>query len=207
MTKVYVKLYDGFVLTGSDFPPTNNRELRRLVFSPDSIHSISVVSLKDGTMLITNEGKTEFDFSISRNRRVLAVVRYRENAASLRKNNNWMLTQEAVQNRAISTNPDLVFSENLNIDFDGPALARIDMKINDSAHAAAFFTDRDLLFIRMNGNHVHPRLCEVIRSEASNMPATEAQVTEFMDNNPDFSNKLEKESFQRLVQATQWFTI
>lgn len=192
MTKIYVKLYGGFVLSGSDFAPTLDQQLRRLVFAPDNIHSISVVPLHDGTLLITNESGIAFDFSISRNRRVLAVVRCRQNANSLAINNNWLLNQDGVQNRAISTNPDLVFSENLNIDFDAPAtaLARVDVKIEDSGFACAIFSERDLLFVRMNGNHAFPRLCEQVRNEAATLPITEERMLSYLRRNADFAAQL-----------------
>lgn len=231
MTKIYVKLYDNSLLSGSDFAQIRNSDLRRLVFSPDNVHGISVVPLQDGTLLFTNEADIGFDFSISRNRRVLAVVKYRESTTSLVINNNWLLLQDAVQNRAINQNPDLLFSENLNINFEGSALARVDLKINSSPIAGAFFTERDLIFIRMNGNHAFPRMCEHINSEASSisarLPITEAQVLAFLNNNPgfasnhinenqvlaflqqnrEFANSLDNASFKRLVQSTRWFSI
>lgn len=185
MTKIFVKLYEDFEVTGRDFSNVKSDLIRRLVFSPDGSHSISVVPLKDGTLLFTNEKQCEFSFSISRNHRVLAVVRYQQNAASLTLNNNWLLNQEIVQNRTINTNPDLIFSENLNIDFEGTALARVDLKINTSPIAAAFFTERDLIFIRMNGNHTLPRLKEHIQNEAAGVPLTEQQVLAYVNQHPD----------------------
>lgn len=185
MAKVYVKLYDNFKLSGTDFAQTMSNHLRRVVFSPDGIHSISIVSLKDGAMLITNETEAEFDFSISRNRRVLAVIRYRKGENSLRINNNWMLTQDQVLNRAVNQNPDLLFSPHFNIDFEGTKMARVDLKINESPMAGAFFTERDLLFMRMNGNYAYPRLCEQIQKEASDLPITEEQAVAYLTQNDD----------------------
>lgn len=229
MTKIYVKLYSDFVITGSVFMRTRNTELQRIVFSPDNKHSVSVVCLKNGTLLFTNEANMTFDFSISRNRRPLAVVVYRANATSLAINNNWLLTDDGVRNWTINQNPDLAYSENMNIDFNGTALARIDFKINESSVAGAFFTERDLLFVPMNGNHVYPRLCEHISSAASILPLTEQRVVSFLNNNPDFAEtlrepvnenqvlafldenpefarKVGKTFFQRLMKTSDWLS-
>lgn len=190
MTKIYVKLYDDFGITGSDFVQTHSTELRRIVFSPDGVHCVSVVSFKDGTLLFTNEAAVEFNFSISRNRRILAVVLYRRNATSLAINNNWLLMDEGVRNWTINTNPNLILSENLNIEFSGSKLARIDFKINESPVAGAFFTERDLVFVRTNGNHVFPRLSDHIQREADSLPLTEEKVASFLHQHPDFAAQL-----------------
>lgn len=176
MSKVYVKLYDRFHLTGSDFAAIWSDQLRRIVFSTDNAHSVSVVTLKDGTLLITNDRKVEFVYSISRNRRVLAVVRYRKNSSSLVINNNWLLVEGGVENIAIIENPDLVFSQHLNIEIAGHSLARVDFKVQDSGFACAVFTDRDLIFVRMNGNHGVPCLRDFI----DGLPTTGQKVTTFM---------------------------
>ena len=227
MTKIYVKLYDDFKLSGSDFAQTTNEYLRRVVFSPDGMHSISIVKLHDGALLISNETDVPFDFSISRKRRVLAVVRYCQGANSLRVNDNWILNQDRVLNRAINQNPDLLFSPHFNIDFEGIKMARVDLKINESPIAAAFFTERDLLFMRMNGNHAYPRLCEQIQKEASglaiteeqvvaffdehpdvaaNLPVNDVQVSEFLNNNREIAKRLQKEWFARLMETTNWLS-
>lgn len=186
MTKIYVKLYDDFEITGRDFVAMKSDTPRRLIFSPNGTNSISVVSLKDGTLLFTNGSQCEFDFSVSRNGRLLARVNYEKMAESLTLNNNWLLNQECVQNRFDGTNADMVRSEILNIDFEGTALGRVDFKINTSPIAAGFFTQHNLVFVRMNGNHAFPRLKELVQSEAARMPLTEQQVLDFISENPEF---------------------
>lgn len=176
MTKVYVKLYDPFVLTGNDFPPISSNLLRRVVFSPDSIHSISVGALRDGALLFTNEAACEFQFSISRNHRVLAVIKCRRGPATLRINNNWLVTENGVENRPITENPDLLLSSNVNIDFEAQSIGRVDFKINESGFACGIFTERDLIFLRMNGNHAFPRLVDFIAKEARMLPINEVQA-------------------------------
>lgn len=210
--KLYIKPYGRAVLSGTDFQNVSIAQMRRIVFSPNGIHSISVVQLRDGTLLITNERQVEFDFSISRNHRVVAVVRYRKNATSLIINNNWLITQEGVENRTVSENPDLIFSQNLNIDVTcGEELMRVDMKVHESGVACGVFTDRDLLFVRMNGNHVMPRISEFIKQsverEISRLPPlSEAQVSEFLEQNPDVATVIGKRFFPNVVKEIRWFS-
>lgn len=190
MTKVYVKMYGNFVISGNDFAQIRSDQLRRVVFSPDGNNAIVMVPLKDRTLLLTNETSSNFGFSISRNHRVLAVVKYRRGTTSLLINNNWLLGANGVENRPINENPDLIHSQNMNIELNDPALARVDFKIDDSGFACATFTDRDLLFVRMNGNHAFPRLLDFIASESRLLPVSAQQVTTFLTRNQDFANSL-----------------
>lgn len=226
MAKIYIKSYDRFTLTGSDFAPISGTQLRRVVFSPDDRHSISIVSLKDGALLITNENGIEFEFSISRNRRVLAVVHYRPNDSSLHINNNWILTQQAIRNRAINENPDLVHSQNFNIDFGGSALARIDLKINDAfprisdhiTHAAALLPVTEAqVSTFLNENPAFTARLPVTEAQVSTflnenpgfteqLPLTEAQVSKFLEDNSHVANNFGKLFFKRLMQENQWFS-
>lgn len=161
------------------------------------------MTLKDGAMLITNEREVRFDFSISRNRRVMAVIRYRPNISSLIINNNWLLTQDGVQNRAIHENPNLNVSPHLNIESMGISLCRIDIKINESSFACCVFTDRDLILVHMNGNHLCPRLSDFITQEAGRLPLTQEQVAAYMVQNPDEHRRLIEEEAQQLVLTEQ----
>lgn len=98
--------------------------LRRLVFSPDNVHSISMAPLRDGTLLLTNEAKIVLEFSVSRNGRVLSVVlsddrvlsivEYRTNFDSLKMNTNYILNPDGLINQKIHTNPNRIFSVHLN---------------------------------------------------------------------------------------------
>lgn len=186
MSKLYVKLYTPFVITGQDFPSTDN-SFRRIVFSPDNVHSISVVGLRDGTLLITNEGQTSFQFSLSRNRKVLAVIKYSKDVPYLSINNNWRIKKWGVQNCTINENPDLVFSPQLNVDFTGTGLGRVDIKFDDSGFACLTFSDKDLLFVRMNGNHSFPRLTEHIEAEIWRSVSA-GRVAAYIERNPQFLN-------------------
>lgn len=173
MSKIWVKLYGEFRLTGTDFAPVNSTQMHRTVFSPDGKHSISVVGLRDGTLLLTNENDIGFNFSLGRSGRVLAVVKYYPNGKYVTINNNWKVKEDGVSNREIHTNPDLLTSEHLHIDLNVDGLGRIDLKLDNSGFAGAFFTTKELVFVRMNGHHAFPRLTEFIGHEAERLPPTE----------------------------------
>lgn len=101
MTKIYVKPYGPFSINGADFPPVDagGAAMRRILFSPDGLHSISVAGLPDDSLLIKNESKAAFNFSLSRKNKVLAVVSYNQNGSSLRVNSNWRISKIGVENR------------------------------------------------------------------------------------------------------------
>lgn len=152
-------MYSDYEISGKDFVTVRSDNMRRVVFTPDNIHSISIVELRDGSLGIFNESRTPFEFTISREKRIVAVVKCLAVDSALKINSNYRLTQSQLENREIHTNPDLVPSVNLNINLvniDG--IGRIDLKIDDSGYAACILSDKDLLFIRMNGHHSIPRL-------------------------------------------------
>lgn len=200
MSKVYVKLYDDYRLSGADFDLVDSDTLRRLVFSPDNIHSVSVVRLSDGTLLFTNEAKVAFEMTISRERKVLAVIKYRQNTPNLCFNTNWMLNKDGVTNREIYANPDLILSKMLNIEVQAKEdIIRLDFKIENSGFACGVFSRKDLLFMRMNGNHAMPRLMDII-----NATPTEEEVNGFLVGNHQFREKVGKTFFMAWVQLHQW---
>lgn len=168
MSKVYVKIYNDFKVAGRDFLSMDGTTLRRILLSPDGKHSISLAPLRDGTLLFTNETKVPFEFSVTQNGRVLAVVKY-ESPGKLLINSNWKLEGSRVVNREIHTNPELKFCDQVNFelngDGDGSGLLRIDMKLDESGFAAALFSNRDLIFVRMNGNHAVPRLLGLMETK------------------------------------------
>lgn len=56
-------------------------------------------------------------------------------------------------------------SNTLNIDIGSIGLGRVDLKIGESGHAACIFSNKDLVSVKMNGNHTVPRLEGFIESE------------------------------------------
>lgn len=139
--------------------------MRRVVFTPDNTHSLSICELRDGCLLVLNQAKIPFNFTISRNHKVVATVNCVGSDAVLKINTNWRLSLDGIQNREIHTNPDLVMSPNLNIEIGGLGLGRIDLKVDDTGFAACAFSNKELLMVKMNGNHTFPRLEGFIDNE------------------------------------------
>lgn len=66
----------------------------------------------------------------------------------------------------------------------------MDLKVDESGFACCVFTERDLIFVRMNGNHAFPRICDYIATAARQLPVTAAQVTTFVAEHPNYANTL-----------------
>lgn len=164
MAKIYVKPYADYTISGNDFAMVRSDAMRRIVFSPDRKNAISITELRDGCLMINNENQVPFEFSISRLPKIIAVVKYNGNDSLLNINTNWRLKESGVENREIHTNPDLIRSPHINIDVRCNGIGRIDLKIDESGYAACVFS-RELLFVRMNGNHSVPRLLGFIENE------------------------------------------
>lgn len=154
-------------------------KLRHFEISPDGRHSISVVALRDGTLLLTNEAKTPYTFSISRDRRVMATVQCVPDTSNLIINTNWRINDNGVQNPEILANPDIIMSPKLNIDLDYDGFGRVDLKIDNSGFACCVMNEKYLLFVRMNGNHVFPKLVESIRGQIESAPTSFERVMDF----------------------------
>lgn len=195
MGKVYIKTYGQYVLSGKDFASINNDTMRRIVFSPNGKNSVSVVALRDGTLLLTNDANTSFEITISRGHRIMAVVKcaFDPDGSILKINSNWRLSSRGIENREIHTNPDLVISPHLNIDLDENGIGRVDLKIDDSGFACCAFTKRELLFVRMNGHHAVPKMAEFIAQEIDNAPV-----------NPGLANEIGSMFFRNWVVEHEW---
>lgn len=180
MSKVFIKPYQDYELTGKDFAAVKNSDMRRILMSPDNRNSISLIELRDGCLCITNNNKIPFGFSVSRGQKVLAVVACCGHESMVKINSNWRLSKKGIENREIHTNPDLIMSQTLNIDIGGTiGFGRIDLKVDDSGYAACIFSKKDLLFMKMNGNHTFPRLEGFVEGEVERLledPAREERV-------------------------------
>lgn len=165
MSKVYIKPYDPYTISGRDFATLSDRTIRRTVFSPDNQHSVSLMQLRDGCLILSNVSRIPFKFSISRGQKVLIVVKVQPNDNTLQINTNCRLTQTTVENREIHTNPDLVVDPTFNMNFDLSGFCRVDLKVEESGYAACILSEKDLVFVRMNGNHSIPRLENFIEME------------------------------------------
>lgn len=180
MSRVYIKFYDPVKISSRDFLEMNDKTVRRTIFSPDNKHSVALSPLRDGTLLFVNEGDIKFEWTITRNGRTLANFKY--SAGKILINSNWKLNETGVENREIHYNPDIKYCDQLNFEISGDGLLRVDVKVNESGFAAATFSNRDLIFVRMNGNHAFPRLLGLIQGEKqkSKKEGIEAAFNTFM---------------------------
>lgn len=194
--------YSPYELTGKDFAMVSSDRTRRIVFSPNGTNSVSVKELPDGCLCMANNGKADFNFSVSRNRKVLAVVTCNGTESNLKINTNWKLSVSGIANKEIHTNPDLTMSQTINIEIGVGGFGRLDLKVDQSGYAALVFSNKDLLFVKMNGNHTVPRLEGYIEFEKKKM------IEEFQNDpegiNDEAFQKIGQTWFQRLVSRTSW---
>lgn len=188
-------MYSEFTVSGQDFATMARNNLRRTVFSPDGAQAVSMVVLRDGTLLFTNQGMVAFEFTITHGRRVLAVVKYLPHSSSLSINNNWRIQGDLVENFTIHENPDLFVSPNLNINIWGQNILRMDMKVDESTFACLVFSELDLLFVRMNGNHAYPRLLEVMQEEVDKATSFDSIAT-ILDSKVELKTRIWKRLFR-----------
>lgn len=78
----------------------------------------------------------------------------------------------------------------------GPQLGRIAMKIENGGFAACVFS-RELLFVRMNGNHAVPRLLGFIENEA-------VRLAENLPVKMEQKRVIGLEFFQEWTERTEW---
>lgn len=189
MSKLYLQTYEGFTISGRDFPMVDSeKDPHKTIFSPNGINSVSLNFLQNDMVLFANEGFVPFEFSISRNKKMMANVKCIVEGPELLINNNWRIGKDGIKNREVHTSPTFVKSNMVHFDFRGNGTGRVDMKIGESGFAACFFTDAQLLFLRMNGNHAAPRLEEFIQRESLRLPVSQEQVERYLRLHPRFEN-------------------
>lgn len=193
MSRIYLQTYGPFELRGKDFGvvESKNDNKRRILFSPDDKHSISLNFLRDGLLLFSNESKTAFQFSVARNSRLMAMVKFEyAEKGKLYVNNNFSISKIGVTNKEIHTNPNLSVSNIFHIDVSGDGIGRIDLKVDESGFAACIFSDIQLLFVRMNGNHVVQRLDEFVQRECDRTDVPIGKMREYARANPNFAREV-----------------
>lgn len=194
MSRIYVKPYSDYIVSGEDFQSVSSKKMRRIVFSPNNTNSIIVNELRDGCLLITNERRIPFQFSISSEAKTLATVDYSRTESALFINSNWKLNSKGVFNQNENSDEELNSSPQLNFDFKLNGIGRIDLKIDESGFAACIFSNSELLFVRMNGNYSVPRLLGFIRNEAEHL---------LMDDT-NAKKQIGTKFFQKWVGITKW---
>lgn len=99
MVVVYMKIYGDYTVYGQDFQDVQSNAMRRIVFSPDDKHSCVLTEMRDGCICIKNASNIPFEFTFSRNGRMIAVVKYNGTDQHLLVNTNWRINQNTVENK------------------------------------------------------------------------------------------------------------
>lgn len=209
MAKVYIKPYDRYTVSGTDFCAMQSDNIHRVVFSPNNMNAISLTQLPDGALLLTNHAKLNYNFSVSIDQKVLAVYHVDAVAGEVKVNTNWCVSSNGVRNIEIHTNPDLFISNCLNFDLEGSVYGpqRIDIKVDESGFACCAFIATELLFVRMNGNRAFPKLVDEINNCCINAPATAGKVNEFLAKNPKNLVRIGKHYVQQWMRQHGWGSI
>lgn len=203
MSRVYVKTYDPFSITGKDFPTVGDTHTqRRILFSPENKHVVSLNFLRDGMLLFSNESRADFQFTIGRNSRSMAVVKFKySDEGELLINNNFRVSKAGVRNREIHENPNTMISNTLHINVSGVGIGRVDLKVDESGFAACVFSDIQLMFVRMNGNHIVPRLNEFFQREFERTDLSVEKVRTYVRDNPLFAREVAKKFISDWLNA------
>lgn len=193
MSRIYLQTYGAFSIQGNDFAAVDSEitNKRRILFSPDDKHSISINFLRDGLLLFTNESNANFEFTVGRNNRSMALIKFKHtDEAMLFVNNNFQIKKSGVTNREIHANPNCMMSKVLHFDISGVGIGRVDLKVDESGFAACIFSDLQLMFVRMNGNHVVPRLNEFVQREIDRTEIPIERMRHYICSNPTFAREI-----------------
>lgn len=196
MAKIYIKPYGRYTVSGSDFQTVESTSMRRIVLSPDNVHSVSIEPLENGYLCIVNTNRIPIDFTVSRVGKVMATVKFPGVSSKLLINTNWRLNLDGVQNRTISKTPDLYRCKKLNIDFSNIGLSRFDLKIEETGYATCVFSKNELLFVSMDGDRVMTFIQEFIETEAARLVGTY----------PGLQRKVAVNWIKRLVKNGKWLS-
>lgn len=135
MSRIYLQMYAPFSVSGKDFLKVDSASnlQRRILFSSDNKHLVYLNFLRDGLLLFTNETKVEFQFTVGRNARSMALVKFEHNdVGKIYVNNNFKISKAGVMNREIYENPNTMISSILHGNVNGDGVGRIDLKVDDS---------------------------------------------------------------------------
>lgn len=117
MVKVYIKVYGKYTINGKDFQQVKSGSMRRILFSPDNVHSFSVTEMKDGCLCLTNTSNIPFEFSLSRNGKLIALVKCDGVKQQLLVNTNWRITQNGVENKVYFKKSCIKIEKSFNVFF------------------------------------------------------------------------------------------
>lgn len=179
-TKLYVKLYGHFELSSSDFGTVDNVR-HRLTFSPDNVHSVFVNGVGENILMFTNNAGIQFEFTISRGNKVMAIIELQPNGIYLNK--QWRLTGNVLTNRHLNNTINVQPSRMLNFEIGTAGKGRFDIKFDKMEFAALLFNHRKLYSTRFNGDYAVKRFDDFISRENDRRPLNIFRVKRFLESN------------------------
>lgn len=179
--KVFIKPYSLIAISGSDLGVKENIK-RRITFSPDDIHSLFIDNNGED-LIISNNSDVNFEFTISRGNRTMAIVEYKP-SIGLVVNSQWRIKNNLVRNRVAPEFPEIQKSRILNFEIDVIGTGRVDLKHDREEYAALLFDHRKLYSVRFNGDYAIKHFDLFIERERDRRPLNIDQVKEYLNNNP-----------------------
>lgn len=167
MSAIELYLFGRNEITGRDFRPFEEGEIRTIVTSPDDENALKIYSRENNSMLLDNPGNVPFDFTVTgytnNDLHVYAMCQYNPQTRSIMVNNNWTINENGIENKLVSNHGSAEVSRFLNIrfhssNFNDNKMSRIDICLNKCKRASLFFTPVELLFINLDGNDVEEDL-------------------------------------------------
>lgn len=156
---------------------------RRLTFSPYNVHPIFINNLGDNVFMFTNNNEIDFEFTVSRENKVMALVEFKRCAIYFNK--QWRLKANVLANRFMDAPSDIVPSNILNFEIGTFGSGRFDVKFDKKEFVALLCTHRNLYSVRFNGDYAIKRFRDYIDREDERRPLDIVRVKKFLEINRD----------------------
>lgn len=167
MSQVRLRLFDRNEITGRDFGPFEEGEVRNLNTSPDGESLIRVMSHENNWVVLDNVCDVPFEFTVTsftnNDLHVYAKCKYEPSTHSIKVNNNWIIDENGPTNQMVTDHDTNNVSSFFNIrfhsaNFSNHSFGRLDVSIGDSETSSLFFTPAELLFITLEGDEAQKNL-------------------------------------------------
>lgn len=169
MSTIQFDLFCRNEISGRDFHPFVEGEIRNIVASPNNENAVKIHGRANNSILLDNRSDVPFELTLTgyanNENHVYALCKYNPRIRAIEVNNNWTFNEFGVDNILISGHDTTDVSSFFNIrfhssNFNENKMSRIDIRINQGAIASLFFTPTELLFINLDGNDVQADLVE-----------------------------------------------
>lgn len=141
--------------------------------------------------MFTNNNEIDFEFTVSREDKVMALVEFKRNAIYFNK--QWRLKANVLANLFMDAPPDIVPSDILNFEIGTFGSGRFDVKFDKKEFVALLCTHRNLYSVRFNCDNAIKRFREYIDREDERRPLDIVRVKEFLEINGDAKLRVVRE--------------